>query len=77
MKQYETVQTADRRMERISAYAYLMQERMRRQEKNGKKDRLDAEIRKLKGSSCTGATEGGTYGLRKRNSSGLHGYEKK
>lgn len=61
MKQYEIVQTADRRMERISAYAYLMQERKRRQEKNGKKDMLDAEIRKLKG--CTGTTERKTYGL--------------
>lgn len=59
MKQNETVQTADRRMDRISTYAYLAQ--MRR-EKGGKKEGLEAEIRKLKG-SCTGATEGGTYGL--------------
>lgn len=62
MKQYETVQTADRRMDRISAYAYLMQ--MRRNDKGMKKEGgLEAEIRKLKSSSCTGATEGGTYGL--------------
>lgn len=55
MKQYET---SDRRG-RISTYAYLMQ--MRR-EKGGKKERLETEVRKMKG-SCAGATEGGTYGL--------------
>lgn len=59
MKQNETVQTADRRMDRISTYAYLAQ--MRR-EKGRKKEELEAEVRKLKG-SCTGATEGGAYGL--------------
>lgn len=59
MKQNETVQTADRRMDRISTYAYLMQMRSK---KGGKKEGLEAEVRKLKG-SCTGATEGGAYGL--------------
>lgn len=59
MKKYETAQTADRRTERISAYTYLVQAKMHR---TGKKEGLEAEIRKLKG-NCTGATEGGTYGL--------------
>lgn len=59
MKHNETVQTADRRMDRISAYAYLMQ--MRRNDKGMKKEGgLVAEIRKLKG-SCTGATERSIY----------------
>ena len=57
MKQNESIQRGSSRIKRLSAYAFMMQERMRRQAKEAQKTKkeqqfqqmLDEEIRKLAG----------------------------